>query len=137
MARFSGKIVFTAVLAALAAILAVFPAQAWDRSTRLITFLSSSTQTAATGTSSPFEVSAYTEGQIFVDVTAESGTSTLDITIQTSPDQVTWYTHTTMSQISATGQVRQAITNFGKYIRVSYVVGGTSFTFSITGVLKS
>lgn len=131
------KILLAALLAAILAFLAAFPAQAWDRSTRVITILSSGTRTAATAQSSSFVVAAYAEGQIFVDVTAEAGVSTLDIVIQTSPDDSTWYTHTTMSQITATGQVRQAITNFGKYVRVSYTVGGASMTFSITGVFKN
>jgi hypothetical protein len=112
-------------------------AQAEDRKTRVITYLSSGVKTAATAQSTGFDVSAYTEGQIFVDVTAEAATSTLDIIIQTSPDNVTWYTHTTISQITATGQYRQAITNFGNYLRIYYTVGGTSFTFSIAGVFKN
>lgn len=112
--------------------------QADDHKTRVISFLSSGTRTAATAQSSSFEVSAYAEGQIFVDVTAKVSSPTLDITIQTSPDNVTWYTHTTIAQITNTGQVRQAITNFGNYIRINYVVGATtSFTFSITGVFKN
>jgi hypothetical protein len=112
---------------------------AWaeDHKTRTITLLSSGLKTAATAQSSSFDVSAYTEGQIFVDATAEGGTSTLDITVQTSPDNVTWFTHTAMSQISATGQYRQAVTNFGNYMRISYTVGSTSFTFSVVGVFKN
>jgi hypothetical protein len=113
------------------------PARAEDRKTRLVTFLSSGIKTAATAQSSAFEVSAYTEGQIFIDVTAEAGTSTLDVTVQTSPDNVTWYTHTTIGQISATGQTRAAVTNFGNYMRINYTVGGTSFTFSIVGIFKN
>jgi hypothetical protein len=108
-----------------------------DRKTRVITFLSSGIKTAATAQSTAFDVSAYTEGQIFIDVTTEAGASTLDITIQASPDNVTWYTHTTVGQITATGQTRQAITNFGNYLRINYVVGGTSFTFSVVGVFKN
>lgn len=128
--------------ASLAAIVALIltlisPAAAADRATRVITLLSSGLKTAATAQSTAFEVSAYNEAQIFVDVTAEAGTSTLDIIIQTSPDNVTWYTHTTIAQITATGQTRQAITNFGKYVRIYYTVGGTSFTFSVVGVFKN
>lgn len=121
-------------------ILAVFTAgsaHAEDRKTNVITFLASGVRTAATAQSTGFDVSAYTEGQILVNVTAESGVSTLDITIETSADNSTYYTHTTMSQITATGTVRQAITNFGKYVRINYTVGGTSFTFSVTGVFKN
>ena len=49
----------------------------------------------------------------------------------------TYYTHTTMSQITATGQYRQAITNFGSYVRLNYTVGGTSFTFAAVGDFKN
>jgi hypothetical protein len=113
------------------------PSAADDRKTRAITFLSSGLKTAATAQSTGFDVSAYNEGQVFVDVTAEGGASTLDITVQTSPDNVTWYTHTTIAQITATGQTRAAITNFGNYVRINYTVGGTSFTFSVVGVFKN
>lgn len=131
-----------AVLALLAAIfiaefVAVSPVRADDRKTRAITFLSSGIKTAATAQSTGFDVSSYSEGQIFIDVTVEAGTSTLDVTIQTSPDNAVWYTHTTVGQISAIGQTRAAVTNFGNYLRINYVVGGTSFTFSVTGVFKN
>ena len=130
--------------AALALLAAIFiaeavvpsPARADDRKTRVITLLGTGTKTG-TGQSTAFDVSAYTEGQIFIDVTSEGGVSTLDITIQASPDNVTWYTHTTVGQISATGQTRAAVTNFGNYMRINYVVGGTSFTFSVVGVFKN
>jgi len=112
-------------------------AGAEDRKTRVITLLSSGTYTAATAYSSSYEVSAYSEGQIFIDVTAEADASTLDVTVQVSPDDSTWYTHTAVGQITATGQTRQAITNFGKYLRIKYVVGGTSFTFSVKSVFKN
>jgi hypothetical protein len=133
---------FLAILAGLAAIfitslVCVSTARAEDRKTRAITFLSGGLKTAATAQSTAFDVSAYNEGQIFIDVTAEGAVSTLDITIQVSPDNTTWYTHTTLAQITAIGQTRAAVTNFGNYMRINYVLGGTSFTFSVTGVFKN
>ena len=130
-------ILLAAWVALLAVAALVTSADAADRKTRVITFLSSGTYTAATGYSTGFEVSAYAEGQILVNVTAEADTSTLDITVQTSDDNSTYYNHTTCAQITATGQYRYAITNFGKYVRLKYVVGGTSFTFEATGVFKN
>ncbi len=127
----------TFILLIVAAVFAAGNAGAEDRKTNVITFLASGAKTAATAQSTGFDVSAYTEGQILVNVTTETGTSTLDITIETSADNSTYYTHTTMSQITATGTVRQAITNFGKYVRINYTVGGTSFVFSIVGVFKN
>jgi len=134
LARRTGIIL---LIAALAMQIFVPAAGAGDRTTRVITLLSSGTYTAATAYSSSFDVSAYAEGQIFIDVTAEAGASTLDVTIQSSPDDSTWFTHTTVGQISATGQTLQVLTNLGKYIRVKYVVGGTNFTFSVKGVFKN
>ena len=116
---------------------AVSICEAADRKISVKTFLSSGTYTAATAYSSGFDVSAYIEGQILVNVTAEAGVSTLDITVQTSDDNTTYYDHTTIAQITATGQTRAAITNFGKYVRLKYVVGGTSMTFTATGVFKN
>ncbi|HNU70575.1 MAG TPA: hypothetical protein PKL48_02560, partial [Thermodesulfobacteriota bacterium] len=120
----------------LATILLISPVLADEHRAEDITFLASGVKTG-TAQSTGFNIEEYIEGQILVDVTAESGTSTLDITIETSADNSTWFTHTTLTQISATGRVRQAITNFGKYVRINYTVGGTSFTFSVVGVFKN
>ena len=114
-----------------------FISQAADRRVKNITFLSSGAVTAATAQSSSFNISAYNEGHIYVYVTVESGTSTLYIIIQTSPDDSEWYTHTTISQISATGNTLEKITNMGEYMRIYYTVGGTSMTFSVKGVFKN
>lgn len=131
-----------AMLALLTAVLiveavSILPARAEDRKTRAITFLSSGLKSAATVQSTAFDVSAYAEGHICVDVTAEAGISTLDIIIQTSPDGVTWYTHTVIGQITATGQTIAEVTNFGKWLRIYYTVGGTSMTFSVIGQFKN
>lgn len=137
----------TAIYARLLGLFVIFAAvifliaeysQAEDRKVRVISFLSSGTRTAATAQTTAFDVSAYTEGQIFIDVTATVDSPTLDVTIQTSPDNSTWFTHTAMTQITTTGQYRQAITNFGKYVRLQHVVGATtSITYSATGVFKN
>lgn len=112
-------------------------AYAADRKTRTITFLASATRTAATAQSTGFSVGAYTEAQILIDVTAESGTSTLDVTIESSDDNSSYYTHTRCRRITATGRYKQAIANLGKYVRINYTVAGTNFTFKVTGVFKN
>ena len=125
------------ILSCIIALFLIAPVSAADRKVSVKTLLSSSTVTASTAQTSSFLVSEYNEGIIYVDVTAEASTSTLDIIIQSSPDDSEWYTHTTIGQITATGNTLQGITNFGKYVRISYIVGGTSFTFSIKGVFKN
>lgn len=137
-AKIERKAAVAIFLAAIVMVLALIStAQAEDRKTRVVSFLSSGLKTAATAQSSAFDVSAYSEGQVFIDVTAEAAVSTLDVIVQTSPDNVTWYTHTTISQITATGQTRSAVSNFGNYMRIYYTVGGTSMTFSVVGVFKN
>lgn len=131
------KVVVWPLISGLIVVFAASLSHAGDRKTRAITFLASGTRTAATAQSTGFDVSAYHEGQILVNVTAESGTSTLNIIIETSDDNSNYYTHTTISEISATGKTRTAITNFGKYVRINYTVGGTSFTFALVGVMKN
>jgi len=127
-----------AILAACFGLVYAGSAQAEDRKTGIKTFLASATYSAGSAAySSGFLVSAYHEGQILVNVTAEAGTSTLDIVVQTSDDNSTYYDHTTCAQITATGQYRYAVTNFGKYVRLKYTVGGTSFTFTAKGVVKN
>lgn len=143
-AWFEGRAVRVAS-AIVAVVVALFVLSAWmitdvqagDRKTRTITLKASGQVTASTAQTSGFLVAAYTEGQILVNVTAEGSTSTLDITVQTSDDNSTYYDHTSCAQITATGQYRTAITNFGKYVRLSYTVGGTSFTFAAVGVFKN
>lgn len=125
------------LIISLMVMLAGSPAGAGDHATRNVTFKASGAVTASTAQTSGFDVSAYIEGQILTNITAESGVSTLDITVQTSDDNSTYYDHTTCTQRTATGQYRTAITNFGKYIRLSYTVGGTSMTFAVVGVFKN
>jgi hypothetical protein len=138
MRRFFKVDIVAAMWAALIILLVLIRVcDAGDRQTTVITFLSSGTYTAGVGYSTGFNVSAYHEGHVLVNVTAEAGTSTLDIIVQTSDDNSTYYDHTTCAQITATGQYRFAVTNFGKYVRLKYTVGGTSFTFAASGVLKN
>ena len=125
------------LLALISMLFLALNADAGDRKTRVITFKASGQVTASTAQTTGFTVAAYHEVQIVVKVRAVGGTSTLDITVQTSDDNSTYYDHTTCAQITATGQYRYAITNFGKYVRLNYVVGGTSFTFAATGVMKN
>lgn len=91
----------------------------------------------ASGQSAGVDVSFYTEALLFLDVTAASGTGpTLDVKLQTSVDNATWY-DCGVSVAQQTGVARPAVvkaTNLGRYLRAVWTVGGTtpSFTFSIT-----
>ena len=109
-------------------------------STRSITLVSSSARTA-NGVSSAYSVADIIEGRVYISITATSGSGapTLTIIVQDSDDGgTTWYTHTASSGLTATGQTPLNLTNFGKTIRISWTITGTSpsFTFSVVMVGK-
>lgn len=105
--------------------------------------LHASAAVTASGQSVGVDVSSYTEALLFVDITAVSGTTpTLDLTVQTYDFlSQQWFSvpGVTISQQTASGQVPVALTNFGETVRLNWVVGGTtpSFTFSASVVPKS
>lgn len=103
-----------------------------DRASWVRTDQSAVTMTATT-TGSGHLCERYTEAQIHVDVTAASGTTpTLDVAIQSSPDDSIWATHTSFTQITTTGTAVQKITNIGQYMRLKYTIGGSSPSFTLT-----
>ena len=80
------------------------------------------------------------EGLIFVDVTAKSGTNspTLHLLVEASWDGNAWYVLTELDEITDVSTFVYPITNFGKYIRIRWVITGTdpSFTFQVHFVGK-
>lgn len=98
------------------------------------TLLASAARTTSS-TSSAFKIKGSNSIRVYVDVTAKTGTNpTLDIDIETSPDNSNWYTAVTMTQITDTGQFTDTATIIGPYVRVKYAFGGSDtpgFTFSV------
>lgn len=102
------------------------------------TIVPSAAQTAS-GQSNPIEASEYLEAHALLDVTVVAGTApTLDVVIETSPDKVSWFTHTTFTQKTVVGKDFKTLSNLGRFLRVRWTIGGTtpSFTFSLTLVGK-
>jgi len=63
---------------------------------------------------------------VLINVTAVSGTThTLNVTLQTSPDASTVFDHTTLTEMTDTGNQVSSISNFGKFARLKAVVAGT------------
>lgn len=77
---------------------------------------------------------------LYLNVTAASGTTpTLTVTVEDSPDGQTWYTLATFTQATGvTSEAKRVLDPFGRYLRVSYTVGGTapSFTFDVQAELR-
>ena len=88
---------------------------------------------AGSETSSSFKVQSALMLRFFVNVTAEVGVSLLNITLQTSPDNLKWYGVSDMDTISLPGRFTKVMTDPGVYVRIVSTVTGaaTSFTFSI------
>lgn len=85
------------------------------------------------------DVGTFTEGIAFLTTTAHGGSSpTLDVKFQGSADQKHWSDLSdAFTQITTTGDgvtaVKRLTANFGKYIRASLVIGGTSTpTYTVT-----
>ena len=92
------------------------------------------------GETNGYDFGDATECLLMVEVTAASGAGKqLDVIVQTSHDNVNWFDHSTFSAITDTGNFIDSVTQYGKYLRVSYKITGTtpSFTFKITAVRKT
>lgn len=106
-----------------------------------ITVLASAARTA-TGTADIGDaVASFDTVDVFIDVTAVSGTSpTMTVTYQSSVDGgTTWFDGVASTAITATGrQVLSITSKVGSRARLSYVIGGTtpSFTFSAIAQMR-
>lgn len=108
----------------------------------LVSTLHASAAATATGQSSGIDLGRYIEAVAELNVTAASGTSpTLDVKFQTSDDDADWYDmDAAFAQITAAAKPAVLkMTNFGRYVRAVWTIGGTtpSFTFTLKLVAKT
>jgi hypothetical protein len=97
--------------------------------------LAPSAARTTTANGAAIEVGDKGVARLALDVTARTGTTpTLDVTIQTSFDGVTWRTAGTFTQATAVGTQRASF-NIDRFVRATWTIGGTTpnFTFSVTG----
>jgi len=88
------------------------------------------------GVGSSFDVSGLREGILWLNVTSVAGVNpTLVVHLEGSPDGLDWDYPPLYSfaSVSGIGKWRLFVTNFGKYIRINFVIGGTtpSFRFQV------
>jgi hypothetical protein len=109
-----------------------------DRKTDVFTLLNATAITSSSQTAAE-DVSQYTEALLLLVIAGKGGTApTLDIVVQTGDeDDGQFHDHTTVSQITANGNVAaQKLTNIGRYLRLSYTLGGSSTpTYTVTAKL--
>ena len=98
----------------------------------------------ATAGGTSYHVARYTEGVLYVSTEAKSGTTpTLDVKVQTSPDNSTWYdlTNATITQFNDELADRLVeVSNFGKWVRAHYTIGGSGspqYTVTAKWVFKT
>lgn len=105
----------------------------------IITFLPSSSRTSSGNSGNGTYVGENNEAIVYLEITAASGTTpTLDVVIQDTIDGTNWDTVSSFTQASSTGREVIRISNFSRYMRISYTIGGTTpdFTFSVKTYIK-
>lgn len=105
------------------------------------TFLASAARTTSGDSGTVVDLGAYPNGNVFIGVTAASGTTpSMLVTFQSCPDTTpaNCIDHTTTSAITTTGNTLMKLNNFGRYVLIKYAITGTtpSFTFSVKGAFK-
>lgn len=105
--------------------------------------LLSSELRASTGYSNAINAGEYSEAVFYLDVTTKEGTDPkLDLTLELSPDNITWFTSTTVfaQSVAEVKRLLAVASGLGMFVRFSYAITGTNtpkFTFSLRGVFKS
>jgi hypothetical protein len=105
------------------------------------TFVPSAAYTANSG-SAVIDVGAYAGGELWIMATAITGTNpTLNVAFNSCATNATTYCVPIASATQFTGAATQRIpvTGFGRYVYVSYTIGGSNtpgYTFSVVGFFK-
>ena len=98
----------------------------------------SQARAASTYLSDWMDLFEFTEGVLYVDVTAIDAGASIVITAEGSPDKVKAWKEATMPTITATGQPDPLhLANFGRFVRIKAVVAAGNATFSTRLVGKT
>lgn len=112
-------------------------------SSAAVSLLASSARTT-TGSGAAVDLAEKTTCVLYLDVTAVSGTGTLTVTVQTSPNGTSGWTtvspsagssgSTVFTAASAVGLQKVTFPDCSQYVRASWsITGGATFTFSVLG----
>lgn len=114
------------------------------RNTQETSIVAAGTVITANGNVGPFDVSNCTEGEVVIDITAVSGTTpTINFFFEQLDFQSGKYVLVasagTIAQQTGVATIGVPVTNFGENVRLRYVVGGTtpSFTLGASFIGKS
>jgi hypothetical protein len=98
--------------------------------------LAPSAARSASGSGASVDLGIKTALTIELLVSAASGTNpTLDVSIETSKDGVTWRTLGAFARVTALGALARSFAGADRYLRAVWALGGTTpgFTFSVAG----
>jgi hypothetical protein len=101
------------------------------------TVLPSTLKGAGTTYSDSVDVGELFEALILTNITAAGGASqTYDVTLQQSPDNSVWFDRDdTFARLTGVSKQVVKITNFGRFLRLKFVVGGTG-TPTVTATVQ-
>lgn len=105
----------------------------------VVNFLPSSARTVSSNSGNGQYVGDNRNAVIYLDVTAVSGSSpTLSVVIEDTIDGVTYDAVDTFTTVTGVTRALKRITNFSRYMRISYTIGGSSpsFTFGVRAYFK-
>jgi hypothetical protein len=101
------------------------------------TYYTNATFAGGLTNSSSIRCGRYNEATVYIRVAdSPTGTNpTMDIDVETSPDNSQWYKDSDVPQITALGNaaIHKVTGNIGEYLRVGVTIGGTA-TPQFTGV---
>lgn len=109
--------------------------------TRSVVSVRASAAATATGQSNAFPTGTGDDLDVFIDLTAVSGTSpSMTVNVEWSNDNSTWFVADPVdafTALTATGKKVKQFTVKGQYARLNYTITGTtpSFTFSATALI--
>jgi hypothetical protein len=99
-----------------------------------IVSIAASAVRSGSGSSGNFGTSGYGTLRLLLDVTAAVAPTSLNVTVETSDVGAVWYPAGTFAaKTTAPSSERKTFGALDRLVRVSWVIVGTSFTFSVGG----
>lgn len=109
--------------------------------TRQVVTVKASAATTTTGQTAGFPTGYQNTLDIFVDITAVSGTTpSMTVNVEWSNDNATWFAADTADSFTAATAAQKRVKEFavkGNYARLNYTISGTtpSFTWAATALI--
>jgi hypothetical protein len=86
--------------------------------------LTSAQHITTTGQSSTVGVSYYRDGLLYISTTRAA--DTISYTLETSPDNVNWYTYCALAPVASTSVLTLPIALFGPFLHLAWAASGTT-----------